>query len=211
VTRSPVADRSVADDPLAGGEAAPRRGLLVVIAGPSGVGKGTVHRRVRAALDDAVLSVSVTTRAPRPGERDGVDYHFVDPEHFEAMSAAGKLLEWARYAGHLYGTPLAPVAAAVAQGAVVVLDIEVQGAVQVKQRVPDALLVFLLPPSFEELEVRLRGRGTEDDASIARRLDVARREVATSEVFDVRVINDDLDACVSEVLAHIAAARRVDH
>lgn len=185
-----------------------RRGLLVVIAGPSGVGKGTVHRHVRAALDDAVLSVSVTTRAPRPGEWDGVDYHFVDPDRFAAMVAGGELLEWAPYAGHLYGTPLAPVAAAVAQGAVVVLDIEVQGAVQVKERVPDALLVFLLPPSFEELEARLRGRGTEDDATIACRLEVARQEVASSEVFDVRVVNDDLDACVAEVLEHIAAARR---
>jgi guanylate kinase len=183
-------------------------GLLVVIAGPSGVGKGTVHRHVRAALDDAVLSVSVTTRPPRLGERDGVDYHFVDPDRFEAMAANGDLLEWARYADNLYGTPLAPVAAAVADGAVVVLDIEVQGAVQVKQRVPEALLVFLLPPSFAELEARLRGRGTEDDATIARRLDAARQEVASSEVFDVRVVNDDLDACVAEVLAHIAAARR---
>jgi guanylate kinase len=184
------------------------RGLLVVIAGPSGVGKGTVHRHVRAALGDAVLSVSVTTRAPRPGEQDGIDYHFVDPDRFAAMAANGDLLEWARYAGHLYGTPLAPVAAAVAEGAVVVLDIEVQGAVQVKQRVPDALLVFLLPPSFEELEARLRGRGTEDDVTIARRLEVARREVASAEVFDVRVVNDDLDTCVAEVLAHIEAARR---
>jgi guanylate kinase len=183
-------------------------GLLVVIAGPSGVGKGTVHRHVRAALDDAVLSVSVTTRAPRPGERDGVDYHFVDEDRFAAMVAGGELLEWARYAGHLYGTPLAPVVAAVADGAVVVLDIEVQGAEQVKQRVPEALLVFLLPPSFEELEARLRGRGTEDDATIARRLEVARREVASSDVFDVRVVNDDLDTCVAEVLAHVAAARR---
>lgn len=187
----------------------PGRGLLVVIAGPSGVGKGTVHHHVRAALDDAVLSVSATTRDPRPGERDGIDYHFVDPARFEAMVADADLLEWARYADHLYGTPLAPVAAAVAQGAVVVLDIEVQGAVQVKERVPDALLVFLLPPSFEELEARLRGRGTEDDATIARRLEVARQEVATSDVFDVRVVNDDLDTCVAEVLAHIAAARRV--
>lgn len=184
-----------------------RRGLLVVIAGPSGVGKGTVHRHVRAALEDAVLSVSVTTRTPRPGERDGVDYHFVDPARFEAMVADGELLEWARYAGHLYGTPLAPVADAVAQGAVVVLDIEVQGAVQVKDRVPDALLVFLLPPSFDELEARLRGRGTEDDATIGRRLDVARQEVATSDVFDVRVVNDDLDTCVAEVLRAIRDTR----
>lgn len=184
-----------------------RRGLLVVVAGPSGVGKGTVHRRVRGALDDAVLSVSVTTREPRSGERDGVDYHFVDRATFEAMARAGDLLEWATYAGNLYGTPRLPVVAAIADGKVVVLDIEVQGAVQIKERVPDALLVFLLPPSFEELEARLRGRGTEDEATIAQRLEVARREVADADRFDVQVVNDDLDRCVAEVLHHIQQAR----
>jgi guanylate kinase len=187
--------------------AAGRRGLLVVVAGPSGVGKGTVHGRVRAALDDAVLSVSVTTREPRAGERDGVDYHFVDRPTFETMAEDGDLLEWATYAGNLYGTPRLPVVAAIAEGKVVVLDIEVQGAVQIKERVPDALLVFLLPPSFEELEARLRGRGTEDEATIAQRLEVARREVADADRFDVQVVNDDLDRCVAEVLHHVEQAR----
>lgn len=179
----------------------------MVIAGPSGVGKGTVHARVRAELEDAELSVSVTTRDPRPGERDGVDYRFVDDATFDALIDRDELLEWAVYAGHRYGTPAAPVGAAVAAGRVVVLDIEVQGAVQVKAHEPDALLVFLLPPSFSELEDRLRGRGTEDPDAIARRLASARTEVERSGLFDVRVVNDDLDRCVQEVLGHIAWTR----
>ncbi|MFU8839123.1 MAG: guanylate kinase [Nitriliruptoraceae bacterium] len=183
------------------------RGLLVVIAGPSGVGKGTVHARVRAALPDAVLSVSATTRPPRAGETDGVDYHFVSPQRFEELLGAGALLEWATYAGHRYGTPAAPVHDAVAAGSVVVLDIEVQGALQVKAQDPGALLVFLVPPSLEELERRLRGRGTETDGAIARRLDRAREELAAAHRFDVRVVNDELDRCVTEVLDAIAAAR----
>lgn len=182
-------------------------GLLVVVAGPSGVGKGSVHARVRSALPDAFLSVSVTTRPPRTRERAGVDYRFVDPSVFEEMVAAGELLEWAAYTGNLYGTPLAPVREAVADGRVVVLDIEVQGALQVKARVPDALLVFLLPPSFGELERRLRGRGTEDDEAVARRLEVARLEMAQRDAFDVAVVNDDLERCAAEVLRAIEQAR----
>jgi len=182
-------------------------GLLVVVAGPSGVGKGTVHRRVRAALPDSTLSVSVTTRAPRPGERDGVDYHFTDEPTYEAMIAAGDLLEHARYAGHGYGTPRAGVREAVDAGKVVVLDIEVQGALQIRQRVPDALLVFLAPPDLDELERRLRGRGTEDDAAVERRLDTARRELAEQGSFDLVAVNDDLDACVAEVVDAIRSVR----
>jgi guanylate kinase len=183
------------------------RGLLVVIAGPSGVGKGTVHARVRAALPESVLSVSMTTRPPREGERDGVHYHFVDLETFERRIADGALLEWAEYAGHRYGTPRQPAEEAIAQGRVVVLDIELQGALQVKQHDPDALLVFLEPPSFQELERRLRARGTEDPDAIARRLDRAWEELAAGDRFDVRVVNDDLDRCVAEVLAAIEARR----
>jgi guanylate kinase len=183
-------------------------GLLVVVAGPSGVGKGTVHAELRRRLPDAVLSVSATTRPPRPGEVDGVDYAFVDRPTFEAMAAAGELLEWAEYAGNLYGTPRGPAAAAIARGEVVLLDIEVQGALQVKGADPDALLVFLLPPNFAELERRLRGRGTEDEATVARRLEVAREEIAGSDAFDLQVVNDRLDDCVDEVLAAIAVARR---
>ncbi|MTV25581.1 guanylate kinase [Nitriliruptoraceae bacterium ZYF776] len=189
-------------------DASAARGLLVVVAGPSGVGKGTVHAALQRALPDAVRSVSATTRAPRPGERDGIDYRFVDRGGFRSLIDQGDLLEWAEYAGNLYGTPRGPVAAAVATGQVVLLDIEVQGALQVKAVDPDALLVFLLPPSFEELERRLLGRGTEDAATVAKRLDVARGEIARADDFDVQVVNDDLERCVAEVLAAIDAARR---
>jgi guanylate kinase len=183
-------------------------GLLVVVAGPSGVGKGTVHAALRRRLPDAELSVSVTTRSPRPGEAEGVDYRFVDTTTFQRMIDAGELLEWAEYAGNLYGTPRAPAAAAVGRGAVVLLDIEVQGALQVKRADPDALLVFLHPPSLEELERRLRGRGTEDDATVARRLEVAREEIAGAHAFDLEVVNDRLEDCVAEVLTAIDIARR---
>lgn len=183
------------------------RGVLVVIAGPSGVGKGTVHARVLAALDDAVLSVSATTRPPRPGEVDGVAYHFVTEAGFEELVATGALLEWATYAGYRYGTPRGPVEAAVAAGEVVILDIEVQGALQVKDQDPHALLVFLRPPSMDELERRLRGRGTETDEVVTRRLARAREELAAAHRFDVEVVNDDLDACVAEVLGAIARTR----
>lgn len=183
-------------------------GLLVVVAGPSGVGKGTVHAELRRRLPDAVLSVSATTRAPRPGEVDGVDYDFVDVPTFRRMIADGELLEWAEYAGNLYGTPRDPAAEAVGRGEVVLLDIEVQGALQVKAADPDALLVFLHPPSMAELERRLRGRGTEPDETIARRLEVAREEIAGADAFDLQVVNDQLDDCVEQVLTAIAAARR---
>jgi guanylate kinase len=184
-----------------------RRGLLVVVAGPSGVGKGSVHARLRETLPDVTLSVSVTTRSPRPGELDGADYHFVDRDEFEGMVADGRLLEWAEYAGNLYGTPAAPVEEAVAAGGVVLLEIEVQGAEQIRRRVPGALLVFLVPPSVEVLERRLAGRGTEDAATVARRLRVAEQELAAQEAFDHVVVNDDLERCVSEVRELIEAAR----
>ena len=187
-----------------------RCGLLVVIAGPSGVGKGTVHTRVREALPDSCLSVSVTTRAPRPEEADGVHYRFVDDATFDAMIADGELLEWARYAGQRYGTPRGPVEAAVAEGKVVVLDIELQGALQVKAQDRHALLVLLVPPSFEELERRLRARGTEDPVAVRQRLDRAREELASADRFDVEVVNDDLDACVAQVLETIDRARCTD-
>jgi guanylate kinase len=184
-----------------------QRGLLVVIAGPSGVGKGTVHTRVREALPDSTLSISATTREPRPGEVEGVHYRFVDREGFDQLVGNNELYEWAEYAGHSYGTPRRPAREAVARGQVVVLDIELQGALQIKEQDPDALLVFLVPPSFEELERRLRGRGTEDDGAVNRRLERAKEELAEGDRFDVQVVNDDLDRCVAEVLAIIEKAR----
>jgi guanylate kinase len=182
-------------------------GLVVVIAGPSGVGKGTVTARVLDALPEAEFSVSATTRAPRGGERDGVDYHFVDDRAFDAMVAGDALVEWAAYAGNRYGTPRGPLEEALARGAVVLLDIEVQGALQVKERLPEALLVFLTPPDMDELERRLRARATDAPEAVATRLARAREEMADVASFDLVVVNDDLDRCVAEVLAGIAAAR----
>lgn len=184
-----------------------RRGLLVVIAGPSGVGKGTVWNRVLERLPDARFSISMTTRDPRPGEVDGVDYHFVSREDFRRQIEAGELLEWAEYAGNLYGTPRSWAQQQIAGGTVGILDIEVQGALQVRKNVADALLVFLAPPSLDELERRLRGRGTEDDETVHQRLQVAKRELDQRPAFDVVIVNDELDRCVDEVVAAIEAAR----
>jgi guanylate kinase len=184
------------------------RGLVVVVSGPSGVGKGTVHARVREQIPDTWLSVSATTRTPRPGELDGVDYHFVDDDEFDRLVASEALLEYARYAGERYGTPRAPVDGAVADGKVAILDIEVQGALQVKAAVPDALLVFLEPPSMSELERRLRARGTEDEDAVRRRLARAREEMTGAAHFDSVVVNDDLDRCVAEVIGLIDGHRR---
>jgi len=183
------------------------RGLVVVISGPSGVGKGSVHAGLHGLLDGLETSVSATTRAPRPGERDGVAYHFVDDATFDRMVATDALLEWAEYAGHRYGTPRTPLEDAVARGRTVLLEIEVQGALQVRDGLPDALLIFLVPPAFDELERRLRDRGTEDETTILNRLEVARGEMAAIDAFDHVVINDDLDRCTAEVAALIGRAR----
>lgn len=182
-------------------------GLVVVISGPSGVGKGSVHAGLHGLLDGLETSVSATTRTPRPGERDGVAYHFVSEETFDRMVATGALLEWAEYAGNRYGTPRAPLDAAVAAGRTVLLEIEVQGALQVRSRLPEALLIFLAPPTFDDLEARLRDRGTEDDPKIQARLEVARGEMGHAETFDHVVVNDDLDRATAAVADLIARAR----
>jgi guanylate kinase len=184
-----------------------RRGLVVVISGPSGVGKGSVHAGLHGVLTDLEVSVSATTRAPRPGEVDGVAYHFVDDAAFDRLLAADELLEWAEYAGNRYGTPRAPLDDAVQRGRTVLLEIEVQGALQVRTRLPEALQIFLVPPSFEELERRLRDRGTEDDATMQARLEMARQEMGAQDRFDHVVVNDDLDRCTAEVARLIDRAR----
>ena len=182
-------------------------GLVVVISGPSGVGKGSVHAGLFGLLEGLEMSVSATTREPRPGERDGVAYHFVDDVTFDQMIATDALLEWASYAGNRYGTPQRPLEDAVAHGRTVLLEIEVQGALQIRARLPAALLIFLTPPTFDELERRLRDRGTEDEATVLDRLDVARGEMASIEAFDHVVVNDDLDRCTAEVADLITRAR----
>ncbi len=183
------------------------RGLVVVLSGPSGVGKGSVHARLRDTVPDSRLSVSVTTRPARAGEVDHVDYHFVDGSEFDRLVDADELLEHATYSGNRYGTPRAQVEGFVEQGQVVLLDIDVQGALQVRASMPDALLVFLVPPSMAELERRLRARGTEDEAEIARRLDHAREELQAADRFDAQIVNRDLDECVTSVGELIAARR----
>jgi len=184
-----------------------RRGLVVVISGPSGVGKGSVHAGLHGVLTDLEVSVSATTRAPRPGEADGVAYHFVDDAAFDRLVAADDLLEWAEYAGNRYGTPRAALDDAVRRGRTVLLEIEVQGALQVRTRLPEALQIFLVPPSFEELERRLRDRGTEDDATMQARLEVARQEMGAQDRFDHVIVNDDLDRCTRQVARLIDRAR----
>jgi len=149
----------------------------------------------------------VTTRRPRPGEADGIDYHFVSDEEFDLLVAGGELLEWAHVVGHRSGTPARPVEEALAAGRDVVLEIDVQGARQVRERAPEAVLIFLAPPSMEELERRLRSRGTEDEARLALRLATAKQEMAQLPLFDHVVVNDRLDEATAQVEAIIQASR----
>ena len=191
---------------------ASRRGKLIVIAGPSGVGKGSVVRRLldrdRAdGHDRLAYSISVKTRAPRANERDGREYHFISEAAFDAMLEGDELLEWAPFVDHRSGTPRRFVEDSLAAGRDVILEIDVKGAGQVRAEVPDATLIFLAPPSMEELERRLRGRGTEDDERIARRLETAAWEMTQRDWFDHVVVNDHLERAADEVAAIIEASR----
>jgi guanylate kinase len=185
-----------------------RRGRLIVVAGPSGVGKGTVVRRLRARDPDGLaLSVSATTRAPRPGEVDGTDYAFVSDVEFDRMIRDGELLEWAEIVGHRSGTPRSFVESQLASGRDVLVEIDVQGAAQVRDADRDALLIFLVPPSFDVLESRLRSRGTETEDRIRRRLRTAEWELQQAGWFDHVVVNDDLERAADEVAAIIERSR----
>jgi guanylate kinase len=179
----------------------PKMPRLLVLSGPSGVGKSTLLAALRTECPDLWISVSATTRHPRPGERHGVEYYFTDRAEFDAMVADGHLLEWAEFAGNRYGTPRQPVLDRVAAGDSVLLEVEIQGARQVKKQIPEALLVFLAPPSWEELVRRLTGRGTEPAEVIERRLQVARDELAAESEFDVTLVNTSVQDVVAELLA----------
>lgn len=177
------------------------RGRLVVLSGPSGVGKGTVISRIRQRYPQLWLSVSVTTRWPRPGEVDGKEYHFVDEAEFAHMVARGEFLEHATYAGHHYGTPRQPVEERLARGEHALLEVELHGARQVRASMPEALLIFLAPPSWVELERRLVSRGTEEADVVARRLAIARDELSHESEFDQVVVNDDAQVAADRVVA----------
>ena len=183
------------------------KGSLIVVTGPSGAGKGTVLKRVLPHMDKLYYSVSLTTRRPRPGERDGIDYHFCSEAQAREMIANGQMLEYAEYVGNIYGTPAGPVDAQLSQGVDVVLEIEVQGALQVSARRPDAPLIFITTSSFTELERRLRGRGTESEEKVARRLATAREEYRQIDAFQFIVLNDQADTAAAELMAIIQAER----
>ncbi|MCA0179642.1 MAG: guanylate kinase [Actinobacteria bacterium] len=177
-------------------------GRLTVLAGPTAVGKGSVSAYIREHVPSVWLSVSATTRPPRPGEVDGVHYHFVDDAQFERLLAEGELLEWAVVHGRAkYGTPRGPVLAAIAEGRSPLLEIDLQGARQVRESMPEALFVFLAPPSWEELVRRLVGRGTESEGERERRLDTARVELAAVREFDVVIVNDDVERAARELVS----------
>jgi len=179
----------------------PEPSRLVVLAGPTAVGKGTVSTYIREKFPDVHLSVSATTRTPRPGEVEGVNYYFVDNASFDRLVAEGEMLEWAVvHNAHRYGTPRRPVEEALGAGRSVLLEIDIQGARQVKAAMPDAVLVFLLPPTWEELVRRLTGRGTETPAEQQRRLETARVELAAQDEFDHRVVNGEVGDAAAEVV-----------
>ncbi len=182
---------------------------LIVLAGPAGVGKGSIVKWILDNTDDFMLSVSATTRDPRPAEVDGVHYHFVTEESFRALISQNQMLEWAQVHGrHLYGTPLSELSRAGAQNKHLLLEIDLQGARQVREKMPHALMIFINPPSFEELERRLRSRGTETEEQIQTRLSTARTELAAAGEFDYQLTNLDLEACAREVVELVHKAER---
>ncbi|MEA5496563.1 guanylate kinase [Limnoraphis robusta Tam1] len=175
------------------------KGRLIVITGPSGVGKGTLVRELLQRHRELHLSVSVTTRSPRPGEVEGKHYYFVDRSRFEEMVQNGELLEWAEFAGNYYGTPLYPVQKRIEAGESVLLEIELIGARQIRERFPQAQQIFIQPPSMLELERRLRSRGQDSDEAIARRLKRAAEEINAAQEFDFELVNDDLDEALKQL------------
>ncbi|MEM1241236.1 MAG: guanylate kinase [Cyanobacteria bacterium P01_H01_bin.26] len=174
-------------------------GQLIVFTGPSGVGKGTLLRRLLERHPDIHLSISATTRQPRAGETHGKDYYFVSRPEFDAMVQQGQLLEWAEFAGNYYGSPRQPLDALIARGHLVILEIELAGARQIRNTLPGTRQIFILPPSLKELEARIRGRAQDSEAAIAKRLARAQVEIAAAAEFDIQIINDDLERALTEL------------
>ena len=202
--RSPEAVAAGSAAPVgASAPATARHSRLTVLSGPSGVGKSTVAAALRRDHPEIWISVSVTTRRPRPGEVNGREYHFVDESKFDRLAAAGELLEWAEFAGNKYGTPREPVRRRVAAGLPTLLEIDLAGARQVRRSMPDAVLVFLAPPSWDELVRRLTGRGTEPPEVIERRLAVAEEELAARGEFDVTLVNTSVEEVCRQMVTLI--------
>ena len=181
-------------------------GRLIVLTGPSGVGKGTLVRSLLQSHPELYLSVSVTTRSPRPGEINAKHYYFVSREQFDMMIAQEQLLEWAQFAGNCYGTPRQQVEEKIQQGKSVLLEIELEGARQIRTSFPQAMRIFILPPSMQELEQRLRGRGQDSEEAIARRLRRAEEEINAAGEFDFKIVNDNFETALKDIEAALFSA-----
>ncbi|AFY42183.1 guanylate kinase [Nostoc sp. PCC 7107] len=179
----------------------PPIGKLIVLTGPSGVGKGTLMRSLLQRHPQLYYSVSVTTRSPRLGEIDGKNYYFINRSKFEQLVAQGEFLEWAEFAGNYYGTPRETVVNQIQSGKLVVLEIELEGARQIRASFPNVLSIFILPPSFDELEKRIRGRGQDSEEAIARRLARAKAEIAAADEFNIQIVNDDFETALGAIEA----------
>jgi guanylate kinase len=177
----------------------PPLGKLIVLTGPSGVGKGTLMNAILQRYPELHYSVSATTRSPRPGEVNGKNYHFITRSEFEKLVTQEEFLEWAEFAGNFYGTPREAVLNYIQSGELVVLEIELEGARQIRHTFPSALSIFILPPSFAELEKRIRGRGQDTEEAISRRLNRAEEEIAAADEFDLQIINDDFEEALQEI------------